>query len=168
MSLLIAALIALLPAAEAGKPVDPCKKSKTEPDAFSDELKTTYSAMIWTLDTTKKGSVWTLKVGASSAYDVVLKAGWPVSLRLEDGLTFELHADVDSPPRMQASQYGVTTQWLPRFSLTPEVVRNLATKPVVAMRFDVGLGEQTWEGNEAFRKNIAEAFGCAASLLPAP
>lgn len=168
MSLLFAAILTLLPVADAKKPVDPCADSKRDTDAFSGEEKVTYGALLWTLETTKTGSTWQLKVGASGAVDVMLKAGWPVDLKLEDGTMLQLKTDADTPARMQASQYGVTTQWLTRFALTPEVVRKLATTPIVAMRFDAGQGPQTWEGNDAFRKNIAEAFGCAVTLLPAP
>lgn len=168
MYALLALLLTLLPSAEAKKPADPCADSKRDTDAFSGEEKTTYSALMWSLESTKTGVTWQLKVGASGGVDVTLKAGWPVDLKLEDGTTLQLVTAVDTPPRMQASQYGVTTQWLTRLAVSPEIVRKLATVPIVAMRFDAGQGPQTWEGNDAFRKNIGEAFGCAVTLLPAP
>ena len=167
MSLIVALLLAST--AVAKPPADPCAKSKTETDAFSGEQKLIYGALLWTLETTPKGSSWVLKVGAGGAVDTVLKAGWTLRIKLDDGSVMELHSEADAAPRMQASQYGVTTQWTPRFVLTPTEVQTLAGGAITAMRFDTGTGsgEQTWEGNDAFRKNIAEAFGCAVTKQPA-
>lgn len=167
MSFFLSLLIALTSVAEAKKPVDPCAKSKVTTDAFTGETKTTYGAFLWTVETSAAGgTVWILKVGAGGALSVVLPKDWPVALRMEDGSTFELHANTESPPLVMASQYGVSTQWLVHFTVAPETVQLLATKPIVAMRFDTGQGPQTWDGNDAFRKNIGEAFGCAVTLQP--
>jgi hypothetical protein len=164
---LLALLLTLLPAAHAKKPVDPCADSKATTDAFSGEQHIEYRALMWTLETSATASVWQLKVGTSGAVDVMLKAGWAVDLKLEDGTQFQLKTTVDTPPKMNASQYGITTQWMTRLPLTADIVRKLATVPIVAMRFDTGQGPQTWEGNDTFRKNISEAFGCAVTKIPA-
>ena len=165
----LVALVALLlsSSAIAEPPADPCAKSKEETDAFSGEAKLVDAAFLWPLETTPKGSMWLPRVATGGAGDTMLTQAWPMLVKMDDRSVIELHSEADAPPHVNAPQYGVSTQWLLRFPLKPDQVKQLATGAVTAIRFNTGSGDETWESNDGFRKNMVEAFGCAATRQPA-
>jgi hypothetical protein len=166
MHIVLALLISFGCIADAKKPQDPCAKSKSSTDAFTGQQVRSYSALRWSLETTGGESTWSVKVGSQGAVDAALAPGWTLSIALDGGDSLDLKTAESVPAVMNATSYGVTTQWTPRFKLTPEQVRLFAGTPINAFRVTVKGAAQTWETDDGFKKNMAEAFGCAVTLLP--